>query len=175
MSNPNPAQVRAAQRMSPGGLGPNPPANALERLLPRRVRGTYKLDFNYVAEFTPLAASGTASVDIGIQADSDFVFLTQSAVVTQTDNITFLAAGARPFLVTLQDTASGRNFQNSAVHMDNSFGTAQLPHYLAFPILIRAGATFRVTVQNLSATAYNVRLCFEGFKSFPGTNIDSQE
>lgn len=134
------------------------------QILPRELWGKQKDYFVGHIDFTPLAANSTQSQGFGVSADADFVILYGTRIVTAVDNVTFIANV--PELVTLTDTGSGRNLMSSPIHMDELFGTAQLPAYWAFPKLIRAGSTLTATIQSLEATARNVRLSFHGFKVF---------
>lgn len=120
--------------------------------------------FVYGTDYTPLQLSATATNQIGINADSAFVIL--SAVLVETDmaNTTFLAQ--QPLLFSLSDSGSGRFLSNTAIHADNWFGTAQLPKYWDVPKILAPNSTFSVTVQNLEATARNVRVAFHGIKIF---------
>lgn len=127
-----------------------------------------QVDFDYFVygtDFTPLALSATASNNIAISGDADFCILSAVLVETDTANTVFLAAS--PILFMLTDTGSGRDLANTPVHADNWFGTAQEPKYWDVPKIIRRNSTFRVTAQNLEATARNVRVAFHGFKIFP--------
>jgi hypothetical protein len=134
------------------------------QILPRDLWGKQKDMFIGHLDFTPLAASGTSTLGFNVPADADFVILYGTRIVTDVLNTTFVANV--PELVTLQDTGAGRALSSSAVHMDEIFGTAQLPAYWAFPKFMRSGSTLSVTLQNLEAVARNVRLSFHGFKVF---------
>jgi hypothetical protein len=134
------------------------------QILPRELWGKQKDMFVGHLDFTPLAANATQSQGLNITADADFVILYGTRIVTAADNVTFIANV--PELVTITDTGAGRNLMSAAVHMDELFGTAQLPAYWAFPKLIRAGSTLTATLQSLEATPRNVRLSFHGFKVF---------
>lgn len=127
-----------------------------------------QVDFDYFVygtDFTPLGASATVSNNIAINGDADFCILSAVLVETDTANTVFLAAS--PLLFALSDTGSGRELSNTPIHADNWFGTAQEPKYWDVPKIIRRNSTFRVTAQNLEATARNVRVAFHGFKIFP--------
>lgn len=127
-----------------------------------------QVDFDYFVygtDFTPLALSATTSNNIAINGDADFCILSAVLVETATDNTTFLAAS--PLLFMLTDTGSGRDLANTPIHADNWFGTAQEPKYWDVPKILRRNSAFRVTAQNLEATARNVRVAFHGFKIFP--------
>jgi hypothetical protein len=135
-----------------------------DQFLPDSHKGRPKDFFVYSAEFTPLGASTTSSFTISIQADSDFLILAGVRVVTDTGNTTFVSNV--PQLVTITDTGAGRTFMDRAVHMDNLFGTAQLPALWPYPKFVQGASALSVTLQNLDATARNVRLSFLGFKIF---------
>lgn len=161
MANPTKASRTGA---SPAG-GAAPQLGPFFGLLPRPLLRRVKDFFVYTAEFLPLAAGGTATVNTAIQADSDFLIVLVTRVVTDTLNTTFSANV--PMLVNVTDAGSGRNLMDRAVHMDNLFGTAQLPSYWPYPKLIRASGTLNTTVQNLDGgNAYNVRMSYLGFKVF---------
>lgn len=154
-----------AARVGPspaGGLAPQ--LGPFFGLLPRALLKRVKDFFVYTAEFLPLPASATNTVNTAIQADSDFLIVLVTRVVTATDNTTFVANV--PELVTITDAGSGRNLMDRAVHMDNLIGTAQLPSYWPYPKLIRASGTLNTTVQNLEAVDRNVRISYLGFKVF---------
>lgn len=159
-SNTKAARTAAAPA---GGLAPQ--LGPFFGLLPRPLLRRVKDFFVYTAEFLPLPAGGTQTVNTAIQADSDFLIVAVTRVWTETDNTTFVLAV--PALVTVTDAGSGRNLMDRAVHVDNLFGTAQLPSYWPYPKLIRASGTLNTTVQNLDgATAYNARMSYLGFKVF---------
>lgn len=145
------------QRISPGI---SPFLGWLPRALWRRAKDF----FVYSAEFLPLAANQTQTFEIAIQADSDFVIVAGVRVVTQIDNVT--QTTFVPELVRILDTGSGRELTDRAVHMENWFGTAQLPAYWPYPKVIRASSTLQTTVQNLDGNARNVRMSYLGFKVF---------
>jgi len=141
-----------------------PALNPFLGLLPREFWPKTKDFFIYSIEFTPLAASGTSTVSIQIQADSAFLITMATIVVTDTANAVFISN--IPELVTLTDAGSGRQLSDKAVHVNNIFGTAQLPAVWPFPKIMAPSSTLSATLQNLEATARNVRLSFWGFKVF---------
>lgn len=124
---------------------------------------TLNIDFSGA---TALGVSTTANGSITVPGDAAFLVLSTTAVVTNTDDTTFLAFGARPILVTLRTTGGGRDLSTSAVHIDNWFGTAQQPKYWDSPKVLSPNETLTVLLQNLAATARHVRLAFHGFKVF---------
>ncbi len=153
----NVGQMARQQRISPGI---SPFLGWLPRALWRRAKDF----FVYTAEFLPLSASATQTFEIAIQADSDFVIVAGVRVVTTTDNLTVQTFV--PELVRILDTGSGRELTDRAVHIENWFGTAQLPAYWPYPKVIRASSTLQTTLQNLEANDRNARLSYLGFKVF---------
>lgn len=123
--------------------------------------------FTYGTDFTPLALSATTTRSIQINSDSAFMILSATLVETATDDTTFLAN--RPLLVTLTTGGAGLSLSNTPIHADNWFGTAQEPKYWDVPKVLLPNTTFNVTLQNLEATARNVRVAFHGFKLFQFT------
>lgn len=139
-------------------------ASVMSQNLPAGLRERARDFFAYTIDFIPLAATTTTTQDVNIQSDSDFVIGAAVATVTDTANTTRLAFV--PQLVQLFSAASGRNLFSGATHFENIFGTAQEPAIWPIPKLLAAGSTFSAQLQNLEATARNVRLAFLGFKIF---------
>ena len=161
--------ANAGQQKRAMGTSPaiTPALNPFFGLLPQALWNNAKDFFIYGTDFLPLAAGATQTNEIAIESDSDFLRVAGVRVVTDTANTTFIADV--PQLVTLFDSGSGRRMVNRAVHMDNLFGTAQLPSYWPFPKLMPRASTLSVQVQNLDgANARNVRVSFLGFKIFGG-------
>jgi hypothetical protein len=131
---------------------------------PEGAKGMLVDYFVYGTDFTPLALSATATNNINIDGSSAFCVLSAVIVETDTTNATFLAM--QPLLAQLQDTGSNRTLSNTPIHASNWFGTAQEPKYWDVPKVLAPNATFNVTMQNLEATARNVRVAFHGFKIF---------
>lgn len=164
----NPATDRAR-----GGAGmplaqPGPTLLGVLSTLPPKFRWTVKSFFGYVTEFLTLAASGTATLAVNIQGDTDFILSYAEAVVTDSTNLIQLAFV--PQLVQLQDAAAGINFFQSPEHFNSVYGDAQNPGIFPTPIILRAATSMNVTHQNLEATARNVRCAFNGLRSRPGTD-----
>lgn len=133
---------------------------------PIEVAGRQLDAFTLVTDFEPISASATETQNIAVPGDAAFLILSAVAAVTNTDNTTFVAFGARPYLVTLRTTGSDRGLSNGAVHIDNWFGTAAQPAYWDNPKILAPNENLAVTLQNLAATDRNVRLAFRGFKVF---------
>ncbi len=149
-----------------------PPINPFLGLLPKSLWNRQKDLFFYVAEFLPLNVSATASVEVVIQADSDFLITYGVAVVTDTSDVTVASVANAfapfnpPFLATITDSGSGRAFMSSGVSFANLFGTGTLPAIWPFPKLIKASSVLSTKLQNLVATAYRIRIAYGGFKVF---------
>lgn len=140
--------------------------NALS-LLPGRIRGKAKDFFTYNITFNTIAASGTQTVAANVQADSDFIWIRGSMIVTNAAFTTFTSSAAAPFLIQVFDSSSGRNLQDSPTHVSNLFGTAQLPFDLPYPKEFQASGQISVTLTNQdTVNAFVVRLSFHGFKVF---------
>jgi hypothetical protein len=120
--------------------------------------------FIYGSDFLPLPLSASLTQNINIDGSSAFVIVSTQLVETDTGDTTFLAQ--RPILCTVLDTGSGRVLSNIPIHVDNWFGTAQRPYVWPVPKIMAPNATMSVTLQNLEATARNVRVAFSGFKIF---------
>jgi hypothetical protein len=141
-------------------------------LLPPSLRKKVKDFFVYHTNFLPIAAGVTVTNTVAVEADSDFLITEIRAIVTDTTNLTFTATttGA-PLLIALDDTGSGRRFQNQPVHFNELTGTARQPGYLPFAKLIRANSVVSIQLQNLDpGNAFNVRLGLFGFKVFTAMN-----
>lgn len=120
--------------------------------------------FVYGTDFTPLSASATSTKSIQINSDSAFLVLCATLVETGTDNTTFLAN--RPLMANLSTGGAALNLSNTAIHVDNWFGTAEEPKYWDVPKVLLPNTTFNIQLQNLEATDRNVRVAFHGFKLF---------
>lgn len=128
--------------------------------------------YNYSAFVTSLAASGSATTSIQIEADSDFEImkLEQYTIQDAADTADQLAGGSivPDVTVLLTDTGSGRQLMNIALPIFNIFGTAQLPYVLPKPKRLFARATLSIQVANLNTNhgyAY-IYLSFSGRKIF---------
>lgn len=144
-----------------------PALNPFFGLLPQNLWNNAKDFFAYGDDYLPVGAGLTVPQNIAVQSDSDYLIVGAVAVVTDIANVVF--AANRPFLVTILDSGSGRQLQNTAIHLDNLFGTAQLPAYWPFPKLVPRASTLTTTIQSLdAANDFNVRIAYLGFKIFGG-------
>lgn len=126
--------------------------------------------FTYNINFLPLAASNNATDQFITQADSGFAIVKTCFVISS--NVDVFVANISdtpkfaPLLVTLSDSGAGRNLSNSPVAVNSLFGTGERPFLWARPKILDPNSTFVAQVQNLVATAFNVRFAFQGFKIF---------
>jgi len=126
--------------------------------------------FTYNINFLPLAASNNSTDQFITQADSGFAIVKTCFVISS--NVDVFVANISdtpkfaPILVTLSDSGAGRNLSNSPVAINSLFGTGERPFVWARPKVLDPNSTFVAQVQNLVATAFNIRLAFQGFKIF---------
>lgn len=128
--------------------------------------------YSYSCFVAGIAASGSATTSIQIEADSDFeiVKLEQYTIQDAADTADQLAGGSivPDCTVLLIDTGSGRQLMNIALPVFSIFGTAQLPYILPKPKRLFARSTLSVQVANLNTNhgyAY-IYLTFSGRKIF---------
>jgi hypothetical protein len=161
MANVN--QARRGRALAVGQL--LPPVNPFLGLLPRQFWSRVKDFFVYSVELLPLNASATGAAGVTISNEADFLIMAGVRRVTSSDNLTDVSF--YPAVVTIRDSA-GVEIMDKAVHIENLFGTAQLPAIWPYPKLIPAGRTLTTTVQSLdTANNRNVRISYLGFKVFP--------
>lgn len=134
--------------------------------------GKEKDPFDYNADFRGAfvaKASTTSQVDVQINGDSHFVCTAISATAFQTNDTT--ALNPTPSLVLLKTSQANRPLMDRAVHFNNITGTAQLPFYLPFPLVLKPKEVLSALLTNQEATDRNYQLTFKGFKvfGFPGT------
>ena len=121
--------------------------------------------FNYSVEFLALVHATTVTNNITIQADADFII-----AKTMMDARTAAASTNQPTpygTVLLIDTGSGRQLMDIPCALTVYFGNAQNPYILPQAKRIAAASTLQVQVTNKeSATDYDLRLTFSGFKQY---------
>lgn len=119
------------------------------------------------ANSLPAGAANVPS-QVSIQADADFLILTQ----TYDCNTANAARTANNIVipnvsVTLTDTGSGYQMMDQAVNVPAIFGNGQFPFVLPNPKLMPAKATLQVLASNFDAAAgYNLFLYFNGVKLY---------
>lgn len=134
--------------------------------------------FTYSINFvTPnqLAASTTSTLQFLCQNDSAFAICKTTFTAMSTANAAI--ANLQPYgsggassivgiLVTMTDGGAGRSVMDSPIPIDSVFGTGMFPRIWPIPKILDPAANFSVTLQNLDATAYHIRLAFHGYKVF---------
>ena len=136
-----------------------------------QARKNFTLDpFTFVINFLPLAASNASTDQFITQADSGFAIVKTSFTVAS--NVDVLVANISdtpkyaPQVVTLSDSGSGRDLSNGPVSINTYFGSGERPFIWCKPKVLDPNSTFTARIQNLVATAFNIRLSFHGFKIF---------
>lgn len=117
-----------------------------------------------------LGVAGTSTVNITIQADSDFLvekltYNADAAGATQTDSSRLLPN----VHVNLQNTGSGRNLMNVQFPLTGMFGYGALPFILPRPYLFPASSTLQIILTSFEAAVTPfVTLNFIGRKLYWG-------
>jgi hypothetical protein len=140
-------------------------------IVPREFWNVKKTFFIYEADFIPLALSATATINTQIQNDSHFLCIGGCKLQTDVGNAVVTdspsTANATGILVQITDVAAGFPLSQVPVPLENIFGSAQLPAIWALPKLFRKGTTIATQVQNLIATARNLRISYWGIRIYP--------
>ncbi len=135
------------------------------------IRKNFTLDFfTFVINFLPLAASNTDTQQFITQADSGFAICKTSFNIASNVNV-FVANISdepryAPQVITLSDSGSGRDLSNTGVPIGTLFGPDTFPFPWPTPKILDPNSTFTARIQNLVATAFNIRLSFHGYKIF---------
>lgn len=126
--------------------------------------------FTFIINYVPLAASNTATDQFITQADSGFAIVKTAFTIASDANVLIANISDTPKyapqLVTLSDSGSGRDLSNAPVSINTYFGTGERPFVWCRPKVLDPNSTFTARIQNLVATAFNIRLSFHGFKIF---------
>lgn len=138
---------------------------------PRQTARNFTLDpFTFIINFLPLTASNTAQDNFITQADSGFAIVKTSFVISDAANV-FVANISdtpkyAPQTITLTDSGSGRDLSNAPVPINDYFGSGERPFIWCRPKVLDPNSTLTAKINNLVATAFNIRLAFHGFKVF---------
>lgn len=130
--------------------------------------GTY---FSYSAQFSDVDAGISQTVQVQIQADSDFKIMNMTAALfNSADGAIFnIASNPIGLLVTCQltDTGSGANLFDKSQPLINVAGTGTDPYILPMPRIMSANSQLSVAITNASTTAnVGVYITFGGQKLF---------
>lgn len=121
--------------------------------------------FFYSAQFLPLASGATASFDINIQADSDFLIMEATGASRDPAAGNALDPDLR-FLIQIIDSGSGRQLFDRAQDAENVLGVGRDPYVWPIPKPVYRASTLTVTVQDLRGRDSDVRVSFSGPKVF---------
>lgn len=124
--------------------------------------------FSYSTPRTAVAQGGTATVNITIESNSDFLIekMTFSADVAAAAQ-TWSTRISPNVQVQLNATGSGRNLLNISTDLRNLFGSGEIPFILPRAYLLPAASTLQVTFTSFEAVnANNITLSFIGRKLF---------
>lgn len=133
--------------------------------------------FIYQIDLLPATASVITVGQFLVQSDAAFAICKTTVLVTSTANPplsttlfqpfgTGVDSAFLPFLVTLTDQGAGRALNNLPVPLDSYFGIAERPYVWPTPKVLDQNSSFSAAVQNLTATSFNLRLSFHGYKIF---------
>ena len=138
------------------GLGQTPGAERIKEF------------YTYEEDFSAIASGASATGNINVQADSDFVlqkltYHADIAAAAVTDSTRVIPNAS----IVITDTGSGRQLMESAVPIPSLFGTGELPFILPTPRMFLARSTISLIVANFdAAVTYNIRLSFSGYKLY---------
>jgi hypothetical protein len=145
----------------------------------RQVARQFQLDpFTFIINFLPLAASNTATDNFITQADSGFAVVKTAFTIASDVNVAIANISDTPKyapqVITLSDSGSGRDLSNGPVSINTYFGNGERPFIWCRPKVLDPNSTFQARIQNLVATAFNIRLSFHGFKIFGNVALFKQ-
>lgn len=129
-----------------------------------------KKDFyTYGKSFGTIAVGATESENIAIETDANFIITKIAASATIAGAAQTLQTRVIPLLrLSINDTGSGRNLQNTPIPLDLLSGDGSLPFVLPIQRKFQANATINLTLTNFSAaTEYaDVFIALLGYKIF---------
>lgn len=123
------------------------------------------LPFTYSCDFMPLLAGSTATRTVEIGADADFVAtMFNGAIFDATPGVGSLIMGRVLASITVDNNQ--RQLTNIPTTLQCLYGTGPRPGQLFKPLILPANSTMTVTLTNIDANDYNVRLSHVGVKAF---------
>ncbi|MFH1398951.1 MAG: hypothetical protein ABIG95_02475 [Candidatus Woesearchaeota archaeon] len=119
---------------------------------------------NYYAEVPALYSFTAGRVNVAalattvqrIEIDMDADFLVQKITGTRTGDA----------LITVTESARGRDWMNSAVHIDNLIGNGSFPNILPANRFLLRGSVLVVNIQNLLGIQNTIDICLSGVKLY---------
>lgn len=122
--------------------------------------------FIYQTTNTGTSLSGsigaTASDTITFGQESDFI----ATELLAAENATADLSSANYYLIELVPQDSGRAMQNTGIHKNIGFGTAQRPHIMPAPRIFWRNTTLTVTWTNRTANSHTLWVALGGFKIY---------
>lgn len=130
-----------------------------------------RIPFIYVVPTISDLAAGATSSAAQFLVDSGSYFLWQQGVYEFDLNSAAYTYSTRPmpnYSITINDSGSGRNLQNTPVPIGARFGAVEKPVTYLLPYLFAPAATVQVQVTNFDAAVANgdLRLAFIGQQVF---------
>lgn len=124
--------------------------------------------YTYQTKVATLAASGTATITIDIEADSSFIWLKTTFSVTANTAATRNTEIIPAVTVQINDTGSGRLLQQEPVQISDMAGSGILPFILPVPRTFKPKSTIQVTFINKDTVAQvvDLSLVFHGYKQW---------
>lgn len=132
--------------------------------------------FAYEMTFSALAAvTGTDTKNFQVNSAYDFYWFKSAAFIYDANGLGVSTLQWPNMEVELKDGSTTEQTTNQAAAIHSLFGSGQIPYILPQPHMIAAGASFFAQVWNLhGATAYSVRLCFQGVHVFKGEPLNAR-
>lgn len=142
----------------------------------RQAQKLFTLDpFTFPINFLPLVASNTATGNFLTQADSGFAIVKTAFTIASDANVALANISDTPKyapqVITLSDSGSGRDLSSGPVSINTYFGSGERPFLWCRAKVLDPNSTFTARIQNLVATAFNIRLSFHGFKIFGDVGV----
>ena len=148
-----------------------PPRNTPTPIKSNPPEVQYQEDFfTYAVDFPVIAADGSATANIQIEADSYFKWIkgTYFAFVDGVDpESTDANRPIPPVKIQITDSSSGRQLFNIPVFTSSIFGIGELPMIIPIPRIFAPRSNISFSAQNLStADDWNLSLNLIGVKGF---------
>lgn len=120
----------------------------------KRYRAAVPFVYSFSGGSVSIGANATQNVPISVDIDSHFVV----------QKITGIRTGAA--LVSVNEGARGRDWMNTAVHIDNFIGNGSFPNILLANRFIYKGSVLNFNIQNLLGIANVVNIAVAGVKLY---------
>lgn len=130
----------------------------------------WKRPYSYTTEFVSatFTAGATVTNNIPIQADADFMILSQTYSADVAGAGQTASSRTYPLAkVLLTNTGSGEQMMSAAIPVPEIFGDGQFPYVLPEPYILPARGNLQVQATNYDAAqAYHMFLTFNGVKMY---------